>query len=329
MRGSSIHHPARTVTVLAMLAVLLVCLTGCMRYTIDGKIDSDDTISGSFIFALSKATVGELFGSEGSYLAELRRQLTQPGGADGSKFLVPPRPKHGTVNIAVYRSGDLLGYRQHFDQVPLHELDRSTFRASHTDGRFIIDIHSNFIDLQKFQDSLRAAGAAARSSSPPPSAAPRPTVNPSAQLSDELRSQGVDPETVIGSRKPDLKIRLEFPGQIISANGDVNDRRVSWELSLNSRNVLHVSAWDTPQHRSWLWQVFFGVCAIGAAYALYQLLRRWVRRRSGAAALQPESELRSLGFAGLPTLGDNISSNEPGSTSEPNSTSAACPNSSN
>ncbi|PZS10801.1 MAG: hypothetical protein DLM55_03145 [Acidimicrobiales bacterium] len=329
MRGSPIHRPARTATVLAMLTVLLICLTGCMRYTIDGKINSDGTISGSFIFALSKATVGELFGSEGSYLAELRRQLTQPVSAGGSKFLVPPQLKHGTVNIAVYRSGDLLGYRQHFDRVPLRELDRSTFKASHTNGRFIIDIHSNFIDLQKFQDSLRDTSAAARSSSPPPSAAPRPTTNPSTQLSDELRSQGVDPETVIGSRKPDLKIRLEFPGQIISANGNVHDRSVSWELSLNSRSVLHVSAWDAPRHRFWLWEAFFGVCAIGAAYVLYQLLRLWVRRRSGAAVLQPEPEPRSLGFAGLPILGDNVSAHEPGSTGKPNSTSAACPNSSN
>ncbi len=292
---------SRRVNFLA-LVVLPLALTGCMRYTVEAEIHRDETISGSFIFAVKSEFVDRLFGGEARFLPELRKQLTADSGE--LKLLVPMKPTRGDVSLSEYRSGDLVGYRQRFEGVPLAGLDRSAIRVRHVNGRFIVDVAANVIGLGDLQLGRKPGDNADATGSERPSS-PDETKDDAAKdiVADQLRSEGVDPDTVIGDQRPDLRIRLTFPGEIIATNGTVDDRSVSWRLTFDDKRTLHVSAWDSPRNRSWLPQLVLAICAVGGLGVLYQLIRYRLRRRGTAAQLPAEAQPPSLGFAGLPTLG--------------------------
>lgn len=299
-------RPTRRRAALLALVVLPLALTGCVRYAVDAEISRDNTISGSFVFAAKTEFVEELFENETRFLSELKKQLT--ADTSESRLLVPMNPARGNVSLSEYRSGDLVGYRQRFDAVPLAELDPSVIRVRHVDDRFIVDMSADVIglgDLQwerGFDDDSDGDSADSGSLS---GGAPRSGLPDEAEdlVAEQLRSEGVDPETVIGDQAPELRIRLTFPGDVISANGTVDDRSVLWQLKFDDTRNLHVSAWDSPRHRSWLPQLFLAICALGGLGVVYQLLRHRLRRRRGSGGLRAEPELESPGFAGLPTLG--------------------------
>jgi|GEM_PF-7124663 hypothetical protein len=287
---------ARGATLLAVIALPLL-LTGCVRYTVDAQINSNDTISGSFVFALSKEAIAQTYDNETQYLAELKKYLVAEPGSGDSELLVPPRPKDGEVTLSVYRVGKMLGYRQRFDRVPLSELEPSLISVRHVDRRFIVDVKATFLNSEKLEGPLRAGSETAAPPSTPPSG------DATGQLAEQLRSQGVDPDLVLGDNRPDLRMQLSFPGEIIAGNGAVEGRTVVWKLTLGNTSDLHVSAWDSPRNRSWSTQLFLAICAVGGLGVLYQLIRYRLRRRGAAAGLPAEVEPPPLGFAGLPSLG--------------------------
>ncbi|MGH3545326.1 MAG: LppM family (lipo)protein [Mycobacteriales bacterium] len=312
---------------LVALTLLPLTLTGCLRYAVDGEIRRDNTISGSFIFALKSELVDRLFGGEAPYLAELKKQLNAEPMK--RKLLVPMKPNRGRVNLEVYRSGDLVGYRQHFDRVPFAELDPERVVIDRNQRRFIVDVDADLIGFADLNLGVAPGGESSPAATPSPGGGPRVrigdeladrgaadggTEGPDAGVVDaddvvagQLRSKGIDPDTVIGDQAPQLSLRLSFPGEVISTNGDVDGRSVSWRLSLDDTRTLHVSAWDFPPKRSWTTELFLTICGLGGLGLLFQVLRFRRRRRSmhgrGTAGFSSEPAPLPLGFAGLPSLG--------------------------
>lgn len=302
MFGASGHRLCHRVVTVALLAGMVFALTGCFRYTVDGEIHRDGTLSGTFVFALKQENAVKLYGAEQTFLNLLRTGLENSTGAGGPEGLVPGKPSKGKVELRVYRSGDLVGYEQRFTGIPIGDLNPKTLTIRHRDSRFIVDINVDFLDPNALKQDSRP-----ERTSPAPS---KDTTELQRDLENRLRGEGVDPDLVLGKGSPDLQVRLRFPGEIISANGTVSGRTVTWRLVLGKQKSLHASAWDKPE-RSWWW--VYLIVVVVAAWPTYLVLRWlgrrlrgwWLRRRERRPGrLPPEPEKIDLGFEGLPALGE-------------------------
>ncbi|MGH3429897.1 MAG: LppM family (lipo)protein [Mycobacteriales bacterium] len=301
-RGRTI---SRVLGVVALTLGMTMSLTGCFRYHVEAEIHRDDTISGSFVLAFETSFVNAVYGDEGRFLADLKQQFTKAKKPSNSGLLIPPRPRRGRSKLSVYRTKGLLGYKQTFSNIPFSELEQQFFRIRHVNKRFIVDINAAVLDsgiLERAITEQTQQTATAQLDSQP-SGGPLDSDAGNKEFEDTLRQQGIDPNTAFDPDNLDVRIWLSFPGGIISSDGDSHGRSTQWQLKLDSGRNLHASAWDAPQHKSWLLEIFFGLCAIGLAVMVFQFLRYLVRKRSSRPKLAPEPEHHSLGFAGLPTLG--------------------------
>jgi hypothetical protein len=297
----------RVLGVVALALGMMMSLTGCFRYHVEAEIHRDDTISGSFVLAFETSFISAVYGDEGRFLTDIKQQFAKAKKPSDSGLLIPPRPRGGRSKLNVYRAKGLLGYKQTFSNIPFSELEQQFFRIRHVNKRFIVDINAAVLDSGVLERAIteQAQQATAQLGSQPTGDQPDGDAA-NKEFEDKLRQQGIDPDTAFDPDNLDVRIRLSFPGGIISSDGDSHGRSTQWQLKLDSGRSLHASAWDAPRHKSWLLEIFFGLCAVGLAAMVFQFLRYLVRKRGSHVKLAPEPEHHSLGFAGLPTLGGDV-----------------------
>jgi len=189
--------PVRRLLALAACAVL--ALSGCLRYSTDVTLASDDTVSGSVVVAVKKGT-GDSYGMSDREFAEA---------------LWEDSPRAGALADA-HRSGyDADGYRGvrvSFSAVPL-----SVF-APTADLWGITRDGEDFVVSGPSQSADALADAAGGEGGVVP--------------------PGGDSDATEALADSQILLSVTFPGAVDSANGEVSGKTVTWDLQHGPAQVM-------------------------------------------------------------------------------------------
>lgn len=122
---------------------------------------------------------------------------------------------------------------------------------------------------------------------------------------DLTSDEAIPPEAEPFLSSAEVQLKITFPGEVISSNGEVSDRTVTWNPQLGEVNEIEAEAEDSTDGGGvpgWLWPLL-GLAAIGAAALVVLNIRRQpsVDADGEHVAEEPaqEPEYDSLGPVGL------------------------------
>jgi hypothetical protein len=212
----------------------------------------------------------------GEFVVAIERRALVASGRTESEFLtqldewnpVAQLPAGGRAESQPYIADHLLGKKYVYDRVPLTDFGAGgSWGIQHTGARYVVTGSIDFTDLVKAVPPGQAGAGRQRAASP-------------------------------GPEDWDVVIRITFPGQIRSTNGQVSGRTVSWEPQVGRITTLAAEADDgtspfalsrlglgdvsiTGQGR---WALA-GLVTVEVAVTTLSAVLLWRRRRRRALAL--------------------------------------------
>lgn len=93
---------------------------------------------------------------------------------------------------------------------------------------------------------------------------------------DLTSDEAIPPEAEPFLSSAEVQLKITFPGDVISSNGEVSGRTVTWNPQLGEVNEIEAEAEDSTGGGGvpgWLWPLF-GLAAIGAAALVFLNMRR-------------------------------------------------------
>ena len=224
--------------VVALLAAVL--LGGCLKLDADFTVSDDDTVDGTFVFAVDKQLLA-LAGQDASSLTE----QVQRG-------LETDAPTAGTVTAEPYEDDDFVGATVTFTDVPLDD-----FNVPGAEGP------GNALTITHTGDQFEVSGELDFELGDLPGGGGLPNL-------DEL----------LASSEPELSIALTFPGEVTSSNGSIDGCTVTWEPSLTEPTSFEATADDsggcTESIKWWAWILIgLGVLVvIGGIVAIVRTIKK-------------------------------------------------------
>jgi hypothetical protein len=188
--GSRLRIAGRVIAI----GALALLMSSCLKLDMNLNVSSDNTVSGTVVFAVEKSLL-ELAGQSFDQL--LASSAPLPSATPG-------------VTVADYEDDQFSGKQYTFDAVPLSEFsgDGSDNLSITRDG----DVFhvSGVLDLS----AVGATGASGLS--------------------------GFDPSQFLQSAE--LSIKMTFPGEVTSSNGQVSGNTVTWVPKIGERTELQATA---------------------------------------------------------------------------------------
>jgi hypothetical protein len=237
--------------VVALLATVL--LGGCLKLDADFTVSDDDTVAGTFVFAVDKQLLA-LTGQDASSLTE----QVQSG-------LETDAPTAGTISAEPYEDDDFVGATVTFSDVPLDD-----FNVPGAEGP------GDALTITHDGDEFQVSGQLDFELGELPGGEGGPNI-------DEL----------LASSEPELSIALTFPGEVTSANGSIDGCTVTWEPSLTEPTSFEATADDsggcTESIKWWAWILIgLGVLVlIGGIVAIVRTIKKEKARRPSSQPTGP------------------------------------------
>lgn len=190
----------RTPIRVVLLALLAVVLTGCFKADLDFEVNDDDTVDGSYVFALSKDASEAMadFGEDDS---------ESEGGIDPEEL----EATGAEVTVEPYEEDDWVGEKVSFTGAPLEEFnalmaedgDEWTIERDGDDYRFEANWTSEDMSEAGGDDTDEAEG---------------------------FDAEGMEQMFQMMMAQAEFDVTLTFPGEITDTNGDVDGNTVTWEV---------------------------------------------------------------------------------------------------
>lgn len=196
----------------------------------------------------------------GAVVLAVDKKLQGMAGGNLSDLLnqgTTTQPTQGHVTQQPYDDGTYAGTQMNFSGVPI-----SQFQSGSNGNDLSITRDGDTFRVSGTLDMSTAGGASGASSGSSASAAPI-----------DLAALGASPQ---------LRVRLTFPGAVLSSNGVVDGRTVTWTPKAGEKIVLRAVASATPASSAGMWLVVGGLVA-GLAL-MGGLLVVTMRRRPTASA---------------------------------------------
>lgn len=170
--------------------------------------------------------------------------------SEGSPF--DEEPTEGSVEQREYRTDDAVGVEYVFDGIPIEEFSSD---ASGTGDN---------LSIVRDGDQYVVSGSMD-------------------MTNDELGSDGGDPTQMLGDAK--VRIAVTFPGDVVSADGDVDGRTVTWEPQMGAVTPINaVGSADAGLDLGLILGLALAALLLVVAVVAFLLLRG---RRAGPAASGP------------------------------------------
>lgn len=227
---------------IAVVAVLALALSGCVKLDMNLAVQPDNTVDGAVVLAVDK----KLQGMAGGNLSDLLNQGTTT------------QPAQGQVSQQPYDDGTYAGTQMNFTGVPISQFQSGS--------------NGNDLSITRDGDTFRVSGTLDMSTAGGTSGGSSGGSSASAAPID-LSALGASPQ---------LRVRLTFPGDVLSANGVVDGRTVTWTPKAGEKIALQAVASATPASSAGMWLVVGGLVA-GLAL-MGGLLVMTMRRRPTAPA---------------------------------------------
>jgi len=255
---------------IAAVAALALALSGCVKLDMNLAVQPDNTVDGAVVLAVDK----KLQGMAGGNLSDLLNQGTTT------------QPTQGHVTQQPYDDGTYAGTQMNFSGVPI-----SQFRSGSSGNDLSITRDGDTFRVSGTLDMSTAGGTSGASSggSPGGSASAAPI---------DLSALGASPQ---------LRVRLSFPGDVLSANGVIDGRTVTWTPKPGEKIALQAVASATPASPAGMWLVVGGLVA-GLAL-MGGLLVMTMRRRPTAPAAPAVAEVPAGSI--LPGVSSAVATGQP------------------
>ena len=204
-----------------------LALSGCIKLDSDMKIAKDDTFSGSVIVALN----AKAFESLGMKKSELKKQMN-----DSLKTSPLPTGIKGATKV--YEKGDWIGTEAKIESAALSLLPKllssagstasavggsgeNTLKVTHVNGKFVV---SGEMDLSSSSGSREGTGKKGT-----------PT------------TQSIEPDlsALMAGFKPEIRIKLTFPGKVLSGSGKIDGKSITWSPEMGKKTPLKAEAKDS------------------------------------------------------------------------------------
>lgn len=201
----------RFVTAGLALALALL-LSGCIKFDTDIELKSDNTLDGSVIVGISD-------------------EFADLPGFDTSDLLpeAPESPSAGSIDVEPYAADGFIGTRLVFTGVPIEEFSAGT---SDPDTLTIVRDGDVFRVSGSFDTS---SGLGAEAGAETPGETLSEEEFPEDFPSEFPGLEDFDPSALIGA---ELRIKVTFPGEVISANGTIEGNTVTWTPNLGEAEPL-------------------------------------------------------------------------------------------
>ncbi len=240
---------------IAVVAGLALVLSGCVKLDMNLAVQADNTVDGAVVLAVDK----KLQGMAGGNLSDLLNQGTTT------------QPAQGRVSQKPYDDGTYVGTQMNFSGVPITQFQSGS--------------NGNDLSITRDGDTFWVSGTLDMSTAGGTSAASSGGSGASAAPID-LTALGASPQ---------LRVRLTFPGDVLSANGVVDGRTVTWTPKAGEKIALRAVASATPASSAGRWLAVGGLVA-GLALMGGLLVVTMRRRPTAPAAEVPAGSI----LPGLP-----------------------------
>jgi hypothetical protein len=232
--------------VVAVVAMVLL-LSGCMKLNMDLNVSSDNTVSGTMIFAVDK----QILEAYGQSFDDLMGETPIP------------TPSAGNVTTSPYEDDEFVGQEIKYEGVQLSEFSDTQDAES--------------LQIVRDGDQFKVSGVLDLSSA---------TANTGDDALDEMLQQALE--------SADISIKMTFPGDVVSSNGEIDGNVVTWAPKIGERTEISAVASAIPKKSStpWLWIAIGGVVALAAISAGIMMAGRGKKGGEAAAPVEavPPSE---------------------------------------
>ena len=210
----------RFVTV-GLVVALALLLTGCIKFDTDIELNSDNTVDGSVVFGISD-------------------DFAQLPGFDSSDLLpeAPETPSAGSIDVEPSAADGFIGTRLVVTGVPIEEFSTGTSEGE-------------TLNIVRDGDVFRVSGAFDTTSGLGADGEEPPADGtfPEEQLPEDFPSEfpgleDFDPSALIGA---EVRIRVTFPGEVVSANGTIEGNTVTWTPALGETETLEAVGKASPE----------------------------------------------------------------------------------
>ncbi len=212
----------RTGAVMALAMILTVVLTGCLKMDMDLQVRADDTVDGTMVIAFDST----LLSATGQDPADAVQELLGSGS-------IVPSPGPGAVSAQPYNQDGKIGEEYTLTGVPITQFaakpgDDSTLVITRTGDTFTV---SGEMDLSSTGTSSGGTPAPSGTADAVAFTDDSPSAAPSLPF---------DPSALLGSI--DVRVRITFPGEVISANGAIDGTSVTWTPKAGEKVTLQAVA---------------------------------------------------------------------------------------
>ncbi|PSL08548.1 uncharacterized protein DUF3153 [Haloactinopolyspora alba] len=282
--------------------LLMVSLTGCVKAEMQLELNSDDTVDGSMVFALSK---------------DMQDMAAAMGEDPDAMFDQMDTDLPEGTETEHYEDDEFSGKRYTFDGADLSEFAEESdgFSITHEGEEFVV---SGAMDTSAMDPSQMQGMEG---------------------LEGQLGGDAADLQGMMES--VDISLSITFPGEVIEHNGELDGNTVTWVPEPGETLEVSARAEDSGGGGMpvWLWIVIVLVVIVGLVALLYFMARnRGQSSPEGAGSVPPPPPAgmaastgeTQMGQAEASPVGDSAGAaqgsgapQEPGASPEPGASQGA------
>ena len=202
----------KTLSLIVVTAVIALGLSGCIKVDMDMKVGSNEKVDGTFVVALNEGVLNMMGQKPDEFIKSMLKD-------DVSKDV----PKGAKVTQTAYRKNGWAGVAIAYKDMPVTEFSKSAGKAAGGVGGGKAATGQDFV-LKKVKDTYEFTGKVDFSTGTSPAGKDKST------------------EAMMKQFKPEMRIKMTFPGKVISANGKISGNSVTWVPTMGDKLTMTAKA---------------------------------------------------------------------------------------
>jgi len=213
MRRNNSGKFSRTLSTLAATVLLAVGLSGCIKFDMDMKIDKNEKVSGTFIVAISEGVITMMGQKPDDFIKDMMKE-------DPNTTV----PKGAKVKQTAYHKGGWAGVSLEYTNMPISEFTKSAGKAAGGVSGGSTSTSGDDFSLKKVGGNYEFSGTM--------------------DFSTGTGTSGSDASTkqMLKQFKPEMRVKMTFPGDIIKTNGKKDGKSVTWVPVMGKKVVMQATA---------------------------------------------------------------------------------------
>lgn len=202
----------KTLSLIVVTAAVAMGLSGCIKIDMDMKVGRNEKVDGTFVLALNEEMLTLMQQKPDDFIKSMLK--------DG---VAKDVPKGAKVTQTAYRKDGWAGVAISYKDMPVSEFSKSAGKAAGGVGGGTVAPGQDFV-LTKVKDTYEFTGKVDFGTGNSPAGKDKST------------------DAMMKKYKPEMRIKMTFPGKVISANGKISGNSVTWVPKLGDKLTMTAKA---------------------------------------------------------------------------------------